>query len=105
MSTITIGSPKQVAWAEDIKAQVIRAFDKALSFREERGELNRDHPTVQRQERQIRRWLETKTDASWWIDNCHDVNGGLPIWPNIHLWLNKYLDEIKQISGDEETDR
>ena len=72
MSTITIGSPKQIAWAEAIRADktdelhrvttnlVVKANDAGDAA--VRAELYRQRDLVLA-------WIDTKADARWWIDN------------------------------------
>ena len=97
MSTITIGSPKQIAWACDIRADkvdelhnlttnlVVKANDAGDAA--VRAELYRQRDLVLA-------WIDTKADARWWIDNRkYSIN-----------WLAYHnIAEIKSL--DEETDR
>lgn len=80
-----VGSPKQIAWAESIRAKALAA-NKPVSLRPATQELA-DHFRITLEElvaRQAeindaaiaaRRDLETETSAKWWIDNRDDLNG------------------------------
>ncbi|WP_347246159.1 hypothetical protein [Thermogutta sp.] len=63
------GTPKQVAWANDIRSNILRQVE---SLRSEIDRLFPDHPETEKVTRAIEGFvaeLVTKTSASWWIDN------------------------------------
>ena len=97
MSTITIGSPKQIAWAEDIRADKVGELHRVTTNLVVKANDAGDaavRAELYRQCDLVLAWIDTKTDARWWIDNRkYSIN-----------WLAYHnIAEIKSL--DEETDR
>ena len=59
------GTEKQVAWAEQIRAQAIQAVDALLA---QQGEAQREDPRWARLEAAVAA-LRQQAAAAWWIDN------------------------------------
>jgi len=99
------GSPKQVAWAETIRAKALASKgNKVPAFRLPDDLAERSKPwglapedVAERMERlwseltKVRHRLETETSAKWWIDNRHRADFQV---------LNAYRDMDKHIFGD-----
>ena len=58
------GSPKQIAWANDIRKQCIDEVNEWLQFA---ANVTSIHMDAARQK--FAEIIQTKTDAKWWIDN------------------------------------
>lgn len=62
------GSPKQIAWAEQIRAAQMKKIDAYL----EQAKVACDAETLTRIENVLSYILQQKANAGWWIDNRKD---------------------------------
>jgi len=62
------GSPKQIAWANDIRSKVVTMLRDSIKRYRKNSHLGR--ATVL--EKGLPKLLSTKTQASWWIDRRWD---------------------------------
>lgn len=62
------GSPKQIAWAEQIRADQMKKIDAYL----EQAKVACDAETLKRIENVLSYILQHKANAGWWIDNRKD---------------------------------
>lgn len=70
------GTEKQVKWAEDIKANILTSLD-AMS-----------NTSMAAQFKAFREWLDSKDNASWWIDLWQTTKTG-------HMFLRCAMQEYK----------
>ena len=70
------GSEKQIKWAEEIKANIMRALDEM------------SNTAMLEQFAAFRTWLDGKDSAAWWIDNWQLTKTG-------HMFLRKVMREYK----------
>jgi hypothetical protein len=79
------GSPKQIAWAEKLRADALAAGENQVALREigldhnflkaaraagvDLDEIRRRYPALAAAAQKARSGLETQTSARWWIDN------------------------------------
>ena len=70
------GTEKQVKWAEDIKANILTSLD-AMSNTSRKEEFAA-----------FRAWLDSKDNASWWIDLWQTTKTG-------HMFLRCAMKEYK----------
>lgn len=93
-----IGSQKQIAWAETIRADTLKLLEKEDELLEEM-ELDFENPTKEMMNAKLQGLL-AQDKASWWIENRSSLNslGGIS-----HLFTKiKDIDEIKQINKEKE---
>jgi len=63
------GTPKQVSWAEQVRAEIIDRFQEYLAKKKARAEkLPRAKKDYEEGTRFLE-WISTKSQAAWWIDN------------------------------------
>lgn len=82
MKNIETGSAKQIAWAEDIRSNMMKTLNQILEYEAERltrhpekaEKINHEIALVEK----FAAALEQQTDAKWWIENhagdCVDMN-------------------------------
>lgn len=67
LPTLT-GSEKQVAWAESLRAEVVRLITKRVDEQAARTPVDREHEVVAARSA-FAEAIAKHTDARWWIDN------------------------------------
>jgi hypothetical protein len=72
MTSAMTGTSRQIAWAEDIKVDVMSRLDDYLAMLIDRLA---DKAAADSQAMMIRNWFDAQTDAAWWIDDCRDSDG------------------------------
>jgi hypothetical protein len=72
-----IGSPKQIAWADKIRAEYVERMDKSIRWHhEEEGQQHPNHEANVSEEKWYMLTL-TIADSEWWIDNRKLLAEGL----------------------------
>jgi hypothetical protein len=66
---ITTGTEKQIKWAEDLKSKTISALDKLESYTITNVKDQRAKDVING----YRSELQSKINATWWIDNRYDL--------------------------------
>lgn len=92
------GSQKQIAWATTIRDGMIAICNETIADVQqvvESGEASDEDRDDLLVDKLIRRWLLTKTEAAWWIDNRgKNADGGLDMILIVHEdEIQAYIDE------------
>lgn len=66
---ITTGTEKQIKWAEELKSKTISALDKLEIY----TITNVKDPRAKDVIKGYRSELQSKSNATWWIDNRYDL--------------------------------
>lgn len=88
------------AFAEIIKTAFLVNLETALASWATQLGADRSSPAARREEAALHRWLESKSDPWWWINECRDGNGIVIEPPFMRHWLRKHIAEIQKMAAD-----